>query len=320
MSSAADLLVDRRSLRRKLTFWRVVTVVTVLVALVGIGLSLGGSALRTGAPHIARIEVSGLITGKQETLDVLKRVERSSAKAVVLRINSGGGTTAGSEALYNAVRRLSDKKPVVAVIDGIGASGAYMTALGADRILANGSAIVGSIGVIAQYPNLVKLLETVGVKVEAVRSSPLKAMPSGVEPTPPEARAALEATVRESYHWFRGLVGERRKLEGAALDQISDGRVFTGRQAIGLGLIDAIGDEADALAWLAKEKSIAAGLPVRTYRPASANSPFRGLTALTILAQKLGLPLSQGIEEAGERLLGPNVLDGLVSVWHPHQQ
>jgi protease IV len=306
MTLASDSLVDRRRLRRQLTFWRVLAILVALAAIVITGLTAGRGALGLHPPHIARITIEGLITGKQETLDLLRRAENDGAKAVILRIDSGGGTTSGSEALYNGIRRLSAKKPVVAVIDGVGASGAYMAALGSERIFASGSAMVGSIGVIAQYPNFSKLLETLGVKVEAVRSSPLKAMPSGIEPTPPEARAALEETIAESYRWFRGLVGERRQLSGEALAKVSDGRVFTGRQAIELKLIDALGGEDAAIAWLEAEKGLAKGLHVQPYLPRPAFDQFSGLTSLAGL-----------LRGATHQVMGEHALDGLISVWHP---
>lgn len=316
MSLTSDMLVDRRQLRRKLTFWRLVAILAVLAAMIGVGLFVTRGR-GVDSAHIARIQIEGLITGKQETIDLLRDVEKSRARAVILRINSGGGTTSGSEALYNEVRRLAGKKPVVAVIDGIGASGAYMTALGAERIVANGSAVVGSIGVIAQIPNVSKLLETIGVKVESVRSSPLKAMPSGVEPTSAEARAALEQTVLETYRWFRGLVGERRKLEGEALAGVTDGRVFTGRQALELKLIDGLGGEREAIAWLETEKNLPADLVVREYKPKSQRTGLPGITALASVARLFGVQVPEAMDQAAERLLGAQALEGLVSVWQP---
>lgn len=315
--SHADFMVDRRRLRRKLTFWRFAAILIALAAVIAIGAVVAGRLPQARSAHLARVTIDGMITGKQETIDLLRDVEKSSASALILRINSGGGTTSGSEALYTEVRRIAGKKPVVAVIDGVGASGAYMTALGAERIVANGSAIVGSIGVIAQYPNVVKLLETIGVKVESVRSSPLKAQPSGTEQTPPEARAALEETVLDTYRWFRALVGERRGIEGDALAKVTDGRVFTGRQALELKLIDALGSERDAIAWLEAEKGVAKDLAVRDYKPKSAQRGLPGLTALAEAARLLGLDVGPALGEAGDRLIGPNALDGLVSVWHP---
>lgn len=317
MSLSSDSIVDRRRLRRQLTFWRVAAFAIALVTLVGGGLFMTRGSLGSSAAHIARIEIEGLITGRQETLDLIAQAERSNASAVVLRINSGGGTTSGSEALFLAVRRLAARKPVVAVIGGVGASGAYMTAMGADRIYANGSSVVGSIGVIAQIPNLVKLLDNLGVKVEAVRSTPLKAMPSGVETTTPEARQALEETVRESYAWFRGLVSERRRLEGAMLDRVSDGRVFSGRQALELKLIDSVGDERDAVVWLETEKNIAKSLPVRSYKAPERYRGLAGIFSLDGLAHLAGLDTAGPLGDAARQFMGANTLDGLLSVWHP---
>jgi protease-4 len=318
MKLEADLLVDRRRLRRQVTFWRVLSILVVLAGVVGLGLSFGKGSINQARPHVARISIDGLITAKQETLDLLEKAGNPAVKAVVLRINSGGGTTSGSEMLYNEVRRLAARKPVVAVIDTVGASGAYMTAMGADRIVANGSAIVGSIGVIAQMPNVSKLLDNLGVKVEAVRSSPLKALPNGIEPTPPEARAALEASVKDTYVWFRALVGERRKLEGAALDAVADARVFTGRQAERLKLVDALGDERSAIAWLEKEKGIAAGLPVVAYKPPAGNR-LPTISAVLAGSDLSGLPEMLARALAGAVSEKPQ-LDGLVSLWHPSDE
>ena len=317
MNFGSDLMVDRRKLRRQVTFWRIAAFLIAVAAILGAGFALRRGGL-AGGDHIARIRIDGLITGSQATIDLLRRADQASAKAVILRINSGGGTTAGSELFYNEVRRLAAKKPVIAVIDGVGASGAYMTALGANRIIANGSALVGSIGVIAQYPNVSQLLDKLGVKVEAVRSSPLKAMPNGIEPTTPESRAAIEATVKDSYAWFKSLVGEARALSGEALDKVADGRVFTGRQAIDLKLIDALGDELDALAWLRKEKGIAETVKIRAYTTSA--SRFPTLTSMSgILTFLTGAPASS-LEEQARALLGPGALDGLVSVWHPSRE
>ena len=173
-----------------------------------------------------------------------------------MHINSPGGTTAGSEQLYDSLVRLKAKKPLVVVVEGLAASGGYIAALAADHIIAQQSSLVGSIGVLFQFPNFTELMKTVGVKVEEVKSSPLKAAPNGFEPTSPEARAALDALVKDSYAWFRGLVKERRGMDEALLEKVADGRVFTGRQAVELKLIDQLGDEKTAVAWLVAEKKI----------------------------------------------------------------
>ena len=183
-----------------------------------------------------------------------------------MHINSPGGTTAGSEQLYDALVRLKAKKPLVVVVEGLAASGGYITAIAADHIIAQQTSLVGSIGVLFQFPNFAELMKTVGVKVEEVKSSPLKAAPNGFEPTSPEARAALDALVKDSYAWFRGLVKERRGMDDALLEKVADGRVFTGRQAVDLKLIDQLGDEKTAVAWLVAEKKIKSDLPVRDFK------------------------------------------------------
>ena len=125
---------------------------------------------------------------------------------MLVSIDSPGGTTTGAERLYDAIRRLSVKKPTVAVVGTLAASGGYIAALGADEIVAQGNSLVGSIGVLVEYPNFAKLLDKIGVKVENVKSAPLKASPNGFEPTTPEARAALASIVDDSFVWFKELV------------------------------------------------------------------------------------------------------------------
>src|SRR5689334_5917849 len=216
MSLDSDVIVDRRRIRRKLTFWRLMAGVVAIAAIVTVGAiatSRGPAALGASG-SIARINIEGLIRSDQQRVEALERLEKSSHAAVIVHINSPGGTTAGSEQLYDSLVRLKAKKPVVVVVEGLAASGGYIAALAADQIVARQSSLVGSIGVLFQYPNFTDLLKTVGVKVEEVKSSPLKAAPNGFEPTSPEARAALDALVKDSYAWFRGLVKERRGMAG----------------------------------------------------------------------------------------------------------
>eukprot|EP01031_Cornospumella_fuschlensis_P005097 gene5098-6367_t len=115
--------------------------------------------------------------------------------------------------------------------------------MGADHIVARRNAIVGSVGVIFQFPNFTELLKTVGITVVDIKSSPLKAEPNPYSAVTPEARAAIDSLVVDSYAWFKGLVGERRKLSDARLATVTDGRVFTGHQGLELQLVDELGDE-----------------------------------------------------------------------------
>jgi protease-4 len=322
MSLDADHIVDRRRLRRKLTFWRVLAVLVAVVAIGAVAYVLTPRATGlTGADYIARIKIQGLIRGDQDRVEALDRLGQSTAaKAVIVHIDSPGGTTAGAEQLYDALMRLKSKKPLVTVIGGLAASGGYITALATDRIIAQETSLVGSIGVLFQYPNISDLLKTVGVQVETIKSSPLKAAPSGFEPTSPEARAAIEAVVLDTYQWFRRLVQTRRDMDEALLDRVSDGRVFTGRQGVELKLVDALGDERSAVAWLVKEKKIAPDMPVRDYtlEPRLGDLSFLHLAAVMVL-ETIGLKtLAQrlhtwGTLQAVERLN----LDGLLALWHP---
>ena len=320
MSLDADAIVDRRRMRRKLTFWRVTAVLVALVAIGGGALFLvPGSRFMPPGAYISRIKIQGLIRGNQDRIEALDRLGRSRASAVIVHIDSPGGTTAGSEQLYDALRDLQSKKPMVVVVDGLAASGAYIAALSADHIIANETSLVGSIGVLFQYPNFTDVLKTIGIKVEEVKSSPLKAAPNGFEPTSPEARAAIEAIVLDSYAWFKDLVKNRRKMDNGQLTRVADGRVFTGRQAVGLKLVDALGNEKTALAWLEKEKKVPASTPVRDYslRPRFGELSFLHVAAWTFEAVGLSA-IAHRIEEWGavqavERLN----LDGLLALWHP---
>jgi protease-4 len=322
MSLDSDVIVDRRRIRRKLTFWRVVAALIAIAAVVTIGViaTPGGRAGLTTSGSIARVNIEGLIRSDQERVEALEQLEKSKAVAVILHINSPGGTTAGSEQLYDALVRLKAKKPLVVVVEGLAASGGYITAIAADHIIAQQSSLVGSIGVLFQFPNFAELLKTVGVKVEEVKSSPLKAAPNGFEPTSPEARDALASLVKDSYAWFRGLVKERRGMDDALLEKVSDGRVFTGRQAVELKLIDELGDEKTAVAWLVAQKGVKADLPVRDYKLSPRFGDLTFLrTAAAITFDALGLStIARQIEQTGmAQAAGGLGLEGMLALWHP---
>jgi protease IV len=321
MSLDSDVIVDRRRIRRKLTFWRVAAAIVAIAAVVTVGvIATGGRTSLTTSGSIARINIEGLIRSDQERVEALERLEKSPAAAVIVHINSPGGTTAGSEQLYDALVRLKAKKPLVVVVEGLAASGGYITAIAADHIVAQQSSLVGSIGVLFQFPNFTELLKTVGVKVEEVKSSPLKAAPNGFEPTSPEARAALDALVKDSYAWFRGLVKQRRGMDDGLLEKVADGRVFTGRQAVDLKLVDQLGDEKAAVAWLVAEKKIKSDLPVRDYK---LNPRFGDLTflrtAASITLDALGLgSIARQVEQAGVvQAVDRLGLDGMLALWQP---
>jgi protease-4 len=322
MSLDSDVIVDRRRIRRKLTFWRVIAALLAIAAVVTAGMFATPDARNafSTSGSIARVHIDGLIRSDADRVEALERLENSRSAAVVVHINSPGGTTAGSEQLYDALVRLKAKKPLVVVVEGLAASGGYITAIAADHIVAQQTSLVGSIGVLFQFPNFTDLLKTVGVKVEEVKSSPLKAAPNGYEPTTPEARAALDSLVKDSYAWFRSLVKTRRSMDDALLEKVADGRVFTGHQALDLKLIDQLGDEKAAVAWLVAEKGVKSGLPVRDYKLAPRFGDLTFLrTAASITLDALGLSsVARQIEQAGvTQAVDRLSLDGMLALWQP---
>lgn len=324
MTLDADVIVDRRRMRRKLTVWRVVAALLAICVVVAVAAALRapGTRFLTGSPSasIARVTLTGLIRTDRQRVEALERLGRSQAKAVIVHINSPGGTTSGSEELHDSLMRLKEQKPMVVVVDGLAASGGYIAAISADHIVAQETSLVGSIGVLFQYPNFSDALKTLGIKVEEIKSSPLKAAPNGFEPTSPEARAAIESVVMDSYAWFKNLVKTRRGLDDAGLAQVADGRVFTGRQGVANKLVDELGDERTAIAWLAKEKKIDPKTPVRDFRLRDRFSDLPFLhTAMLATLDAVGLrSIARSIEDWGAvRAVDQLNLDGLLALWHP---
>lgn len=290
--------------RRGRGLWRLVALIAAVIAVLAlVGRFATGDA---GGERVARITISGTITSDAERMALIERmIEDERVAAVIVAINSPGGTTAGGEELYEGLRRLSAAKPTVSVIRELGASAAYMTAIGTDRIFARRLSIVGSIGVLYQHVNAGKLLDTIGIDLDKVASGPLKAEPDFDEPLVGDTRRSLEALIESSYSWFVDIVAERRGLSRAKTLELADGRIVTGSTGIELGLIDAVGGEHEAMAWLAAEHDIAEDMPVVSVWP-----PPEG--EWDWLAGLIGGSARAALGISGE---GPVMLDGLVSLW-----
>ncbi|HEY9056506.1 MAG TPA: signal peptide peptidase SppA [Aurantimonas sp.] len=319
MSGTAEDLIDRRRLRRKLSFWRVAAVVFVALAVLGIALfsSFGGRSAFSTRDQIARVAIEGLIVEDQELLDLLEKVKDEAAvKAVVLRIDSPGGTTVGGEALYEAVRAIAAVKPVAAEVGTLAASAGYMIASGADHIVARRTSIVGSIGVIFQYVDASQLLDTIGVDVNAIKSSPLKAEPSPFAPAPEAAKAMIRRLIMDTYEWFVALVAERRGMSLAEARVLADGSIFTGSQGLERNLVDALGGEAEVRRWLEDDRGVRKGLKIVDREPEEEGYVSLFATARTMLFRGFGLdPRAASLETALLRKVGH--LDGMVSLWQP---
>jgi protease-4 len=318
MALRADDLIDRRRLRRKLTFWRIAALVVAALGVVALSAWLYNDDLGEAAlDHIAKVKIEGTITQDEDLLERLEDIRKSPrVKGVILAINSPGGTTVGGEAIYEAVRKLAAEKPVAAEVGTLAASAGYMIASASDHIVARKTSIVGSIGVLIQYPDITGLMDKIGVKLEEVKSSPLKASPSPFAPTTDEARNMVRKLIMDSYDWFVDIVAERRKMPRAQALALADGSIFTGRQAVANKLIDAVGGEQEAIDWLAT-KGVDGKLKVVEWKSRkSGRGWLLSEDTVRTIGRALGMPDYGGDllkEIGGDRLF----LDGLVSVWHP---
>lgn len=308
-------IADRRSLRRKLSFWRVVA----LVFLVGIGFALyrvvAGDGVGSAVPHVARIQISGMIMDDKDLLERLDKIaESSQAKALIVSISSPGGTTYGGERIFKAIRKVSEKKPVVSDIRTLAASAGYMVAMAGDQIVAGESSITGSIGVIFQYPQIDEVMKKIGVSLQEIKSAPLKAEPSPFHPASEEAKTMIRNMVMDSYAWFVDLVADRRKLPRDEVLKLADGTIFTGRQALSAKLVDKLGGEEDIRAYF-ESRGISKDLPVVDWKERNSSSSFWLASAVSELFKLSGF--GQAITPDALRTFGADklFLDGLVSVW-----
>jgi protease-4 len=296
----ADYLIDRRRLKRRLTFWRTAAIIAIVAAVTA------GIYKFTGADsgeYIARLNVNGVIHNDLKRLAAIEKIRKDDdVKALIVRINSPGGTVVGGEALYRALNRVRQEKPVIAVMDELATSAGYMIAVAADHIFAHEGTVTGSIGVLFQTAEVTDLLSKMGIKFEAIKSAPLKAEPSPFSKVTPKVRAATKLLVDDMFAMFVDMVVKGRNMKPEKVRDLADGRVYTGRMALKNGLIDAIGGERQAKSWLNKEKTLSKTLPVRDIRIRREIEDW--LDYASAIVQKTSL---------SERL----TLDGLVSVWHP---
>lgn len=300
MSYDPDALLDRRRLKRRLRLWQGVTILA-LVAAVLLALHSQGALVR--GERIARLHVEGVIIQDDARNQALHEIASNpNIRGLIVHIDSPGGTVVGGEDLFNGLRRVAAEKPVAAVMGTVATSAAYMAAVGADRVWAREGTITGSIGVILQSANIVELLDRIGVEPVTIKSSDLKGVPSPVEPLSEEARAATRDVVLDLYEFFVGIVVARRPMPAETVRQLADGRVFSGSQAVSNRLVDAIGQESDAVDWMVSEMNLPAGLPVETVKDRAEDE--------SLLEELVGL--------SGKSLFSNALtLDGLVSLWQP---
>ncbi|KAB2914314.1 MAG: signal peptide peptidase SppA [Hyphomicrobiaceae bacterium] len=318
MTFETETVLDRRRLRRRLSWWRGLAVVAGLLAFGLIAYSSAEGVGLVQSRHIARVSLEGLITEDRDQLKLLKKLgENKQVAGVILFVNSPGGTTTGGEALFDGIRTLAKTKPVVAQFGTVATSAAYIAGLATDHVVARGNTITGSVGVIFQWAEVSQLLDKVGVKMNEVKSGPLKANPSPFQPLDEAGKTAAQQMVAESQKWFVGLVASRRGINTSGVNGLEQGRVFSGREALGYKLVDEIGGEAEAVQYLEQKRNVPKGLKVVDWKPARSSDWGLVRLSVEVLGRLIGV---RAADEFGrlltdDRTLARLRLDGLISVW-----
>ena len=305
MPQQSDLLIDRKRLKAHLIGWRSVALIVIFLSA---AIFLGGLPIHPlSKPHgdyIAQITIEGVMEDDPKRDEIMKQVrDDEHAKAVLVRLDSPGGTTVGGEEIFLQLKEIAKKKPVVGVMHTLCASACYMASLGTDHVVAREGTLTGSIGVLLQTVEVSELAAKLGIKSVSIKSGPYKDVPDIAEPFTDDQRRVVSAIVTDAYDHFVGMIVTRRKLDDATVRKLADGRVYTGHQALGLKLIDGIGGDDEALDWLVKTRKINPDLEVQEVKPApDYNSIWDELSQ------------SANIKLFNKNGIG---LDGLVSIWHP---
>ena len=302
MSNETDIIIDRRRLKRRIFFWRTIGILAIIAALSS---AFGHFNFGGNKKQIARLSIDGIIVNdplRDKKIDQISKDDH--IKALILVINSPGGTFTGGENLYHSIRKFAEKKPVVAFMGGTAASAAYMIALAADHIIAGNGTITGSIGVILQTANFTELLDKIGIKSVIIKSGPMKAQPNPMEPLTNKARAITVSIIKDFFDIFVEMVIDRRNIDKVTAYKLADGRIYSGRQALSNKLIDAVGREPDAVKWLNIEHKISNKLPIVNVKIEYEEQKWHQL-----LGNSVGKTLFS------ERLK----LDGVLSLWQPNQ-
>lgn len=304
MAISSDILLERLHLKRQLTVWRLLALGSVIFFLV---MNIEGreNVSPVSGDYVARVEITDLILDDKDRHAMLDDIEEDDrARALVVVLDTPGGTAVGGEALYHQLQRIAKKKPVVAVMRTMCTSAGYMIAIAADRIFALDSTLTGSIGVILQTAEFTDMASKLGINPITVKSGENKAAPSPAEKFTPEQRAIIQEVIDDFYATFIDMVAKSRNMTPEAVIKLSEGgRIYSGKQAQKNGLIDEIGGEEEAIKWLKKEKGIDDSLRVRDMKVKKEyDSVFDKLTDYTGLSFLKSDRLS---------------LDGLLAIWQP---
>lgn len=266
-----DYLIERKHNKRKLTLWKLIAiflfVALIIIVIVKRQENSTSSQYIGSGKYIASVLIDEIIfedAKRDKKLEKIIDDERISA--LIVNVNSPGGTVVGSEKIYNILRKISAKKPVAIVMGTIAASGGYLISLGGDYIVSHNGTITGSIGVIFQTFEVTDLATKLGITFNNFKSGELKAAPNPTEKVTESVREAIMLNIEDNYEYFVELVAARRDLPIDYVKKLADGRIYSGRQALKLKLVDAVGTQEDAIKWLQKTKKIDKILKVKEFK------------------------------------------------------
>lgn len=270
MSITPDYLIERRQIKSRLLIWKLAAIILIAIVFLLVGKDFAPKEvlpINSNEDYIASVLIDEIILEDEKRDKKLKKIiDDSHIKALIVNVNSPGGTVVGAEKIYNILRKISAKKPVVIVMGTIAASGGYLISLGGDYIISHNGTITGSIGVILQTAEVTELAQKLGIKFNNFKSGELKAVPNPTEKLTEAVRVAIMENIEDTYNFFLELVSERRNLPIEEVKKLADGRVYSGRQALKLKLVDAIGSEDTALKWLQEVQKINVNLLVKDYQ------------------------------------------------------
>lgn len=279
--------------RHPVVFWLLCLLVLGLTAALG-----RFAALPSPGERLALVSVRGPILNPAPTLAWIRQLEQDErVKGVLLRVDSPGGGAAASQEIYAALARLAVKRPVAVSMGATAASGGLMVSMAGARIFANPSTVTGSIGVRMDIPQLQGLMDKVGVGQETLVTAPFKDAGSYLRPLTPTDRAYFEHVLMDMHWQFVDIVAKGRRMEKDQASRLADGKIFTGQEALGLGLVDEMGGEDAALAWLAEQTGVPASRPLLRKEETTRASLLE--RALGVLASALGLGDGLGLAAGG---------------------
>ncbi len=273
MANLSDDFIDRARLKKKLAKWRNIA----LIALFFLALAIASkdSGMGSAGDHVAYVAIEGFISDDSFRLKALRNIrDDNKVKALIVHVDSPGGTIVGGESLYRVIKQISAKKPVVSTMGSLATSGGYMVAMAANHVVAYSGTITGSIGVLLQTAEVTDLVKKLGINMITIKTSELKGSPSPFEKMTPKVSNYLQQDIDKAGNIFINMVASARGLSKDYVKSIADGKIYMGEDAVSKHLVDEIGDYETAINWLVNSAKISNKLKIRTYNLEEDKSGF----------------------------------------------